>query len=127
MKQLAVILSVIFFAACKPSKPSVPNYNKNSVFTVIYTLNGGKPGTQTQGRLDSVYYVPAFKDSSSLEVYWKLDSVWSLLVPNMRDTIRKPDNKPLYDSASHQYRFNSMWYRLTPEDRKTVKIQIITI
>lgn len=119
-----ILATIIFLASCQPSKPAIPKYDKSQVFTVIYVANGARQAAQ--GKIDSIYHIRAFTDSNSLNACWKLDTGWSLLVPNQLDTL-KVKNKPVYDSIAHQYKFNTMWYKLNPAERQSVRVQIITI
>lgn len=125
MKSISVILAVVLFASCQPSKPVIPKIDKNAVYNVIYVANGQK--NATQGKIDSIYYDRVFDDSTSLKAHFKIDTGWSLMVVNPKDTARLPNGKPAYDSATHQYRFNSIWYKLQPAERAAVRVQIITI
>ena len=123
MKQLSVIIAVAFLlSACQPGKPNIPKYNKYDSFTVIYT-SGGQRNAAT-GKIDSIYCTPTFKyPDRSLEAYWKLDTGWAINVRT--DTMRDAKKKPIYDSASKSYKFNTTWYKLTKQDRQSIKVQII--
>lgn len=57
----------------------------------------------------------------------KVDTTWTLEIVNPRDTVKDVKGVPIKDSITHQYKFNFQWYKLTPEENKTVRIQIISI
>lgn len=55
------------------------------------------------------------------------DTNWILLIPNTKDTVRDAKGKVRYDSSSHSYQFNNVWYPVKGADKQTVKVQIVNI
>lgn len=123
MKYISLLAVVFVMVSCQQAKPNIPKYNKDSVMTVVYTLNGQKQATA--GRIDSIVASARFDNENSLAAHWSLDTVWSLSIPNQKDTAKDKNHKPIYDSVKKTYVFNNGWYRLNDQERKTVKIQII--
>jgi hypothetical protein len=120
MKQIGIILTVILFAACNHSEPFK---SKTDTVDVIYRSPQGLQGARGTYTTKIGYKI----DTASRKVTDGIDTAWSLLIPNPRDTMKDPKGKPIYDSATHSYRFNNQWYKLSDQENKTVKIQIIKI
>lgn len=124
MKSISFIALVILFVSCQPSKPKVPKWNKNDTLSVVYTTLAGR--TAAVARIDTIVIAAAFKDPVHiLDAYWKLDTIWSFLLPNRKDTVRAINGKPIQDSITHQYKLNSIWHQLTEQERGSVRVQII--
>lgn len=120
---LVLIFSWMSYASCHSSKETKFTKKTDTVF-VLYRSPEGlnyRRGVYTTEK------ARVFEDSVSLVAKIGLDTLWVLEVPNFKDTVKDLKGKPLYDSAAHQYRFNNQWYKLTPLENKTVKIQIVTI
>lgn len=123
MKSIVGIIAVLLFVSCNSSKGPKFIPKSDTVF-VLYRSPEGlnyRRGTYTTslGR--------SFEDSTSLVAKPSTDTSWTILIPNPKDTIKDLKGKPLYDSSTHQFRFHDQWYKLTPVENKSVKIQIVNI
>lgn len=123
MKSIGFILAVLLFASCQNSETKVSS-KPSDTLNVLYRFNGTLQGTRGFYTIEKKR---EFVDSSSVSGKWVVDSAWVIQIPNQKDTMRNAIGKPVYDSAAKSYKFNQTWYKLSPEERKNVKIQIIVI
>lgn len=120
-----LILAFMFvgYIGCQSAGPKVTT-KPSDTLNVLYRFNGALQGTRGFYTIEKKR---EFVDSSSTTGKWSIDSAWTIQIPNQKDTMRNAIGKPVYDSAAKSYKFNQTWYKLSPEERKNVKIQIITI
>jgi len=124
MKQTVFILALAFSIFSCNSKPSEKFKPINDSLVVVLFRNA-QGGPQMQRAKFSTKQVKAV--DSLDKIVTKVDTSWQIELPNPKDTIKDAHSKPLYDSINHTYRFNNYWYKLTDQENKTVKIQIVNI
>lgn len=124
MKQLLISIFILSLVSCQSNF-----HTKTGIVKVLYRAT---PRDQLQYSDSAVFTIKKVRqldeDSSSTSAKFVPDTSWVILIPNLKDTIKDPKtHKPLYDSVNKTYHVNQVWYKLTPAENKTVKIQIVTI
>ena len=124
MKKVVLFLSIFsFLISCSNvKKEKFSPITDSSVFVVYRSYPRGLTGANGKYSTRQVKSV-----DSNDKVITKIDTTWQLEILNFKDTVKGHDGKPILDSVTHQPKFNMQWYKLTPEENKTVKIQIINI
>ena len=123
MKIGIIAIVVLFLVSClTEKKDKFKPITDSSVFVVYRAYPAGLTGARGKYSTSQVKAV-----DSNDKVITKVDTTWTLEIQNTKDTVKDAKGIPVKDSITHQYKFNFQWYKLTPEENKTVKIQIINI
>lgn len=119
---IALIASLVFISCQNEKKEKFKPITDSSVFVVYRSYPRGLTGANGKYSTHQIKSV-----DSNDKVIIKIDTTWELEILNFKDTVKGHDGKPILDSVTHQPKFNMQWYKLTPEENKTVRIQIINI
>lgn len=127
---LAIIISFGFFIGCNSTSKDTFPVKYGDTVDVIYRVDSSTKGTTGLFYSRGIAFdgfERVFEDSSSTTAKKVHRPQWQLLVPNYRDTIRDATGKPIYDSASKGYKVNTKWYKLTPQENKSTRVQVVSI
>lgn len=119
-----VILLVGLISYCSGCGNSQPKFNpKTDTTLAVYR----QKHTNFWRFINEIYttsrHLVATKDSSSSSGIWKYDTVSiKFWIENRNDTIRDANKKPLLDSATHQLKFNFVWYELKSSEIDSLQI-----
>ena len=122
MKQFLFLLSVVLFFSCGNSSTVKINHKPivDSSVRVIYPYGTGLRYARAKYSTSVVKTV----DSNDV-IHEKIDTAWTVEIP--KDTAKESNGKIILDSATHQPKINMQLYKLTLDENKNVKIQIVTI
>lgn len=127
MKKLFFFLfSSAFFCSCESTKTD--DVKIDSIYNVVYRI--GDNYSMAKGKVIGWQKKYVITDSVKEKGEWEKTPIWKLNVPDpaRKDTLRdSATHKPLYDSLFKSFRFNFIWYSLTPKELETVKIEVIHI
>ena len=123
MKQLLFSILILSLISCNG------NYHPGTkLVRILYRVGPAAPLTYSDSARYTIRKVRELdEDSTSTTARFVIDTLWSIKAPDTRDTIRGKDKKPLLDSATHSFQFHQAWFNLSPQEKKLVKIQIVTI
>jgi len=121
MKQVLVIVGIMFVIGCKEKPPKfVPVYHDSVAVIFRVAPDGHIVGSK------AAYSTKLSKTlDSNDKIVYRVDTSWVVFI--QLDTMRDKSGKPIFDSITHQPQFNYRWDTLSEQSNRTARIQIVKI